>query len=214
VLADAKRRVLAITDKTELVPFGEHLPLGERFPSLYDLVPGAGHLTKGRTAALELGTTRIGALVCYEDILTGRVRELVLATRPNVLVNLTNDAWFRASESPTDAETSTRWRTTFDAAHVHFALATLRSIEHRLSLVRATNDGVSAVIAPDGTVERTLVEAAPRAEVIPVRLMSATLTFYGRFGDTPIGMLIGAGLLAALARRRAASPAGVQPGRQ
>ena len=138
---DARGRVLGRSDKVELVPFGEYIPLGERFPVLYDLSRGSGQLSPGRGLhALPLSGHRIGALICYEDILSGHVRRLVAAADPHLLVDITNDAWFGRSHAPAQ----------------HLALSTLRAIEHRRYLARASNSGPSAVVDPLG---RVVVEA-------------------------------------------------------
>ena len=68
----------------------------------------------------------ICAFVCYEAILPDVVRELAGPSRPDLLVNLTNDTWFGDSTEP--------W--------IHFALAKLRAVEHRRYLIRSTNSGV------------------------------------------------------------------------
>ena len=136
-LVDARGRVLGRADKIELVPFGEYIPLGERFPVLYDLSRGSGQLSPGGGLhALPLRGYRVGALICYEDILSGHVRRLVADTDPHLLVDITNDAWFGRSHAPAQ----------------HLALSTLRSIEHRRSLARASNSGPSAVVDPLGRV--------------------------------------------------------------
>ena len=93
------------------------------------------------------------------------------ATRPNLLVNITNDAWFGDSAAP----------------HVHLALAVLRAVEQRRSLLRATNSGVSAVIDPLG---RVLAKSGTfRAKTLHARVaLLAEDTPYTRLGDWP-GML-------------------------
>ncbi len=136
-LVDAQGRVLGRADKIELVPFGEYIPLGDRFPALYDLSRGSGQLSPGGGLhALPLGESRIGALICYEDILSRHVRRLVAAVDPHLLVDITNDAWFGRSHAPEQ----------------HLALSTLRAIEHRRYLARASNSGPSAVVDPLGRV--------------------------------------------------------------
>ena len=128
-------------DKTYLLAFGEYLPLGETFPVLYDVSPNTGHFTAGTSLApLRIpvkGKERsITALICYEDILPGFARDAVKEGEPELIVNLTNDAWFGDTTEP--------WE--------HLALAKLRAVEHRRYLVRATNSGVSAIVDPTGAV--------------------------------------------------------------
>jgi apolipoprotein N-acyltransferase len=76
--------------------------------------------------------------MCYEDIFPGHIRSLMRGGRdhriPEVMFNLTNDSWYGKTVEPME----------------HLALASFRSIEHRRSLVRATNTGVSAFVDPVG----------------------------------------------------------------
>ena len=137
VLADASGAVLGRYDKHFLLAFGEYLPFGDSLPVLYDWSPNSGHFSKGTSIEpFILGEHRISALICYEDILPAFVNEIVRHADPDLLVNLTNDAWFGDSTEP--------W--------IHLALAKLRAVEHRRFLVRATNSGVSAIVDATGGV--------------------------------------------------------------
>ena len=94
---------------------------------------------------------RLGPVICYEDILQGYLRE-VGQLHPDLLVNLTIDSWYGADTEP--------WE--------HLALSVFASVELRVSLVRAVNSGVSALIDPNGRVlqenlcQRSLPPAATR----------------------------------------------------
>ncbi len=137
LLAD-ERGVICDTcryDKRYLLAFGEYLPFGETWPILYEWSPNSGRFTPGtRFAPLPLGEHEVAVFICYEDILPGYVNRIVRTKSPDLLVNMTNDAWFGDSAEP--------W--------VHFALAKFRAIEHRRFLVRSTNSGVSGFIDPVG----------------------------------------------------------------
>ena len=85
---------------------------------------------------LLFGDKRLATSICYEDILPSYFNDLVRHSHPDLLVNLTNDAWFGDSTEP--------W--------IHLALAKLRTVEHRRYLVRATNSGVSAIVDATGKV--------------------------------------------------------------
>jgi apolipoprotein N-acyltransferase len=80
----------------------------------------------------------VTTLICYEDILPAFTRAAVNATggASELLVNMTNDAWFGDSTEP--------WE--------HLALAQMRAIEHRRYLIRSTNSGISAIVDPVGRV--------------------------------------------------------------
>jgi len=133
----ADGHVVGRYDKHYLLAFGEYLPFGERFPILYDWSPNSGHLTPGTSVEpVPLAGHPVTALVCYEDILPGFVNGAMNHGNPEMIVNVTNDAWFGNTTEP--------W--------IHLALAEMRAIEHRRYLLRSTNSGVSAVIDPVGRV--------------------------------------------------------------
>jgi apolipoprotein N-acyltransferase len=162
-------QLLGRYDKHHLLAFGEYIPLGETFPWLYDLSPASGHFTPGKAfEPMVLDGHRMALLICYEDILPGFVNAAARATSPELLVNITNDAWFGETAEPL----------------LHLALSQLRAIEHRKYLVRAANTGVSAVIDPAGRlVARTAMhkQAALRSEA---RWLQGR-TGYALWGDAP-----------------------------
>ncbi len=128
-------------DKQYLLTFGEYLPFGETFPILYRWSPNSGHFTPGRSLEPLIVDVKgqkhpVTALICYEDILPRFTNDAVRHGDPELLVNMTNDAWFGDTTEP--------WE--------HLALAQLRAVEHRRYLVRGTNSGVSAVVDPVGRV--------------------------------------------------------------
>jgi len=122
-------------DKQYLLAFGEYLPFGEALPILYEWSPNSGRFSPGESLRpLPLGERQIALFICYEDILPAFVNRIVRSGTPDLLVNMTNDAWFGDSTEP--------W--------IHFALAKLRAVEHRRFLVRSTNSGVSGFVDPVG----------------------------------------------------------------
>lgn len=165
-MADRDGKLLGSYDKTFLLMFGEYLPLGEWLPWIYRLSPQTSHFTRGtHTRPLALDGVNYGALICYEDILPGFVRQ-VMTAQPDVLVNITNDAWFGRSHEP----------------RIHLALATLRAVEQRRYLVRTTNTGISAIIDPLGRVvaeTKIFTRANLVGDVVPMK----GVTFYQRYGD-------------------------------
>ncbi len=169
MLADREGDILGRYDKQFLLAFGEYLPLGDRFPILYEWSPNSGQFTPGTSIEPFIwGEHRITALICYEDILPSFVNKIVRYADPDLIVNLTNDAWFGDSTEP--------W--------IHLALAKLRAVEHRRFLVRATNSGVSAIIDAKGGV---VVHGGTFREEVLVgegRFMRAD-TLYKTLGDVP-----------------------------
>ena len=185
-------------DKQYLLAFGEYLPLAATLKSwlgvdLYRYSPNSGQFTPGTSIEpLPWGEHRISALICYEDILPSFVNGVVRHANPDLLVNLTNDAWFGDSTEP--------W--------IHLALSKFRAIEHRRYLVRATNSGVSAIVDPVG---RIVVQSGTfREESLlgEARFMRST-TVYEIIGDIPWWMATFAALGMAFfsrPRRASASP--------
>ncbi|MGQ0793416.1 MAG: apolipoprotein N-acyltransferase [Deltaproteobacteria bacterium] len=168
-LSDSEGAILGRYHKIKLLLFGEYLPFARYFPSLKQLSPATGDFTPG--SALEIFEIpakglRIAPLICYEDIIPSFAKRFS-EKGANLLVNITNDAWFGR---------------TF-AAYQHLLVSIPRAIETRLYLVRATNTGVSAVIDPVGRViakteifERTTLEAR-------VGIMNHGKTIYARIGN-------------------------------
>lgn len=173
-------------DKQHLVPFGEYAPFGSDIPILESLLQGVGAFTPGtRTAPLKLGRVAMGMLICYESIFPELAQKRV-NDGANVLVNLSNDAWFGRSAAPVQ----------------QLELAALRAVEQGRSLVRATNTGISAVVDSKGRIHNPtglFVDAAPVADNIS--LYSDTTLFHkahgwleGLAGLAAIGLLAWAAL--------------------
>ena len=159
-------RVLGRYDKNYLLIFGEYLPFADWFPFLRRWVPEAGDFKAGDTVeAFEDGDLRIGVMVCYEDIIPSFTRRLG-GKDPNVLVNLTNDAWFGKTAEP----------------YLHLQLATFRAIENRLYLLRATNTGVSAIVDPVGRLVQQTRLDDPETLSAKIAILSGD-TLYRRIGD-------------------------------
>jgi apolipoprotein N-acyltransferase len=149
-------------DKQLLLPFSETLPFADALPFLRTLAPGAGNFVPGTTAApLRVRGHDVAAVVCCEDVVGAQV-SAASDGRASLLASLSNDTWFAEPEPET-----------------HLALARLRAVEQRRYLVRATNDGVSAIVDPIG---RILVRAPSGRAVnlaADARWMSGR-TFYDR----------------------------------
>lgn len=123
-------------DKTHLVPFGEYIPFGNYLTFLSKLVHGVGDFQAGQNAApLRYGDLALGILICYEAIFP-ELAQADVEAGANILVNVSNDAWFGRSAAPEQ----------------HLNLAALRAVEQGRFLVRATNTGISAVIDPRGRI--------------------------------------------------------------
>jgi len=166
VVLDPNGQVRMTYDKIHLVPFGEYVPdwafpgkIGKITSEVGSYVPGASY----NVAKTPQGT--IGVFICYESIFPQLVRRLTGAGA-EVLVNISNDAWYGDSA----------------AAAQHLEMARLRAIENRRYLLRATNDGITAVIDPYGRV----VASLPRHRLMVLSGWFSYLsarTFYTAHGD-------------------------------
>jgi apolipoprotein N-acyltransferase len=179
--------------KRHLVPFGEFLPFRDWLPEwVRELVPG--DLEPGREAnLLHLSTAqkRIGALVCFEDSLAPETRALA-REGAQLLVNLTNDAWFGKSA----------------AAQQHLANAKFRAVETRLPLLRCANTGMTCHIDSLGRVEQQLDPFTEGMMSVSVPVMEAPVqTLYTRWGDRWIILCAAFGLLLAREQLRPRAPA-------
>ncbi|WP_413991910.1 apolipoprotein N-acyltransferase [Labrys okinawensis] len=139
---DATGTIIGNYDKVHLVPFGEYLPYQSFLESmgLQQLTEQRGGFTSGpglRTLEIP-NAPPVGVLICYEAIFPGEAYDP--ANRPGWLLNVTNDAWFGMTPGP----------------YQHFVEVRARSIEEGLPLVRAGNDGISAVIDPVGRIVASL----------------------------------------------------------
>jgi apolipoprotein N-acyltransferase len=160
-------------DKHHLVPFGEYMPaaavfarwniagLAARAEGGYSPGPGPQVIDLGPL----LGTAL--PLICYEAVFPQDVN--AAPTRPDMLLQITNDAWFGTRSGPFQ----------------HLAQARIRSIEQGLPMLRAANTGVSAVIDGAGRVlaELPLGEAGYLDAALPPPLR---VTPYSRTGDWPV----------------------------
>ncbi len=125
--------------KRRLVPFGEVIPLRgllDRITSLPSLQPV--NFTPGhRAVVFRTGNIRLGDVICYEVGFDGLVSSEI-AAGANLLAVQTNDADFELDGQTGETEQQ-------------LAMARIRAIENNRAVVVASTTGISAIIAPDGT---------------------------------------------------------------
>lgn len=153
-------------DKVHLVPYGEYVPFRDVLPFVKKLTAGIGDFGHGAGFnPLSLDNKKIGILICYEGILPFAAR-MYKKNSADLLVNITNDAWFGSTSAPFQ----------------HFSMAVFRAVETRLFLVRAANTGISGIIDPCGKIiARTNIfqEDALKGYIKFVKIP----TFYAAYGD-------------------------------
>jgi apolipoprotein N-acyltransferase len=177
--------LLALTEqpqvyvKRHLVPFGEYFPVPSFIRSWMRLmnlpytdgVPGAPD-----QPPLAIDGEQVAITICYEDVFGAE--QLHYLPRATLLVNVSNDAWFGDSIAP----------------HQHLQIARVRAAEAGRYLLRATNTGVTAIIAPRGAVAGTVPQF--QAAVLEHTVRGYTgATPYARFGNYPILLLVLVALL-------------------
>ena len=196
------RRVLPSYDKMELLWFGETVPLGQYFPWLRRLFQRSGGLIPGKQLRAQVlerparSTLTMGVFNCYEDTLPGLGRRVATELHPNLLVNVTNDAWFVGTQEP----------------ELHLRLAVMRSIELRRAMVRAVNLGVPAWIDAAGRVVLRSDDPGPGSLLVEPQLHQGPATLYARLGDWPTIATLG--LAAAAVAAPAPSTGGSPPPRK
>ena len=162
--------------KRRLVPFGEVIPfrgllkLVTSLPSLQPVNFTPGH----RAVIFRVGRIRLGDVICYEVGFDGLVSSEVSAGA-NLLAVQTNDADFEL-----DGQTGETLQ--------QLAMARIRAIEHDRSVVVASTTGVSAIIAPDGSLLASSRTWQPAELEATVPLLSTT-TLADRAGGWPEGLL-------------------------
>ena len=179
---------VALYRKRHLVPFGESIPLKGLIAPLVDAlleIPRADQTAgDAQQPAFVLGEHRIAVNICYEDAFGA---ELIDAARnADILVNVTNDAWYGHSV----------------AAWQHNQMSAMRAQELGRPMLRATNTGVTSAIGPDGRELARLPWFTQGVLEVSVR-GTRGVTPYARAGDVPVLVVAGALLVAAaLSARR------------
>jgi apolipoprotein N-acyltransferase len=180
--------------KQVLIPFGEYMPGASLLPWLPAMNANAQGFTAGTEATIfefpmhrpdgSAYTLKASPLICYEDTIPALSRT---ATRrgANLLVNLTNDAWFGRSAAPFE----------------HHLIAAFRAIENRRFLVRATNTGVTTIVDPLG---RTTARLPPFTEgtlVAEVTLLTSMSPYTRFIGEWPWWLLLAVSVAVIAARK-------------
>jgi apolipoprotein N-acyltransferase len=173
--------------KRRLVPFGEFFPVPAAvrdWMRLMNLPYTDFSAGSDAQRPLVAGGEALAPTICYEDAYG--VEQLALARESTLLVNVTNDAWFGDSSAP----------------HQHLDISRMRSLETGRPMLRATNDGVTALIAYDGKVVDSLPQFQPGVLTGTVEPRTG-FTPYLRAGNWPVLVLLTVGLVVGLRRVRA-----------
>jgi apolipoprotein N-acyltransferase len=164
VAIDDQGQIVDAVDKVHLVPFGEYLPLAGllRRLGIERFVAGPMTFSAGseRHPLVVPGGVRAVPFICYEVIFPDLVA--VDVASGELIVNVTNDAWFGDTPGP----------------YQHFRQAQVRAVENGMPLLRAANNGISAVVDPRGRIVDALAIDARgamdvRVPIVKQAVMSA-----------------------------------------
>ena len=155
-------------DKSHLVPFGEYMPLRKFLPdwikpitqTVADFKSGKAH----KVFKLK-NYPSFGALICYEIIFPSEI--INPSNKPEFLVNLTNDGWYGDSSGPRQ----------------HLVSTQLRAVEEGITIIRAANTGISAVISPIGKIVAFLPLNHKNILDITLPKQLSLPTLYGKYGN-------------------------------
>ncbi len=165
-LISPESKIAGIYHKLHLVPFGEYVPLKSILGFAGKLVAQVGDFSSGTEhTILQIPEAKLGVVICFEVIFPQVVRKF-FDRGANVLVNITNDAWFGRSSAPFQ----------------HFSMLALRAVENRTYIVRAANTGISGFVDPVGRImsSTSLFVADYLMDSIG---LSRGKTFYADYGD-------------------------------
>ena len=166
-LIDPDKSILGRYVKRTLIPFGEYVPGESLLPSLQYWAALNSSLICGTTdepLVLRKGT-RVGTLICYEDMICSNARRTV-AAGAECLVVIINGSAFRDS----------------DTLSQHLRLAQLRAVENRRAMLRCAATGITCKISPTGSVEESIPTGVDGTLVAELPL-SRELTVYTQYGD-------------------------------
>jgi apolipoprotein N-acyltransferase len=175
-LMDPEAKEIGRYDKVHLVPYGEYVPLRKWFPFVDKLVYGIGDFSSGKKGStLSWKDVKLGVQICFEVIFPGLARASV-NNGADILINITNDAWFGRSSAP----------------YQHLSMTIFRAVENRRALVRCANTGISCFIGPSGRIFSPTPLYSDEVLTREVPVMKTEPTIYTRFGDLFAIMCLGA----------------------
>ncbi|MFT7559135.1 MAG: apolipoprotein N-acyltransferase [Flavobacteriales bacterium] len=164
-----------IYHKQRLVPFGEYMPFEKQLRGLIaffnlpnSVIEVGPHIKEPIMAKTRKGLDyAIAPYICYEVVYPDLVA--ASAASANVLVTISNDAWFGDSIGPIQ----------------HFQMAQMRALEHQKTMIRATNTGLSGIIDERGHVQSSIKQFERQILVTDIELRYGSTPFT-RWGSWPI----------------------------
>lgn len=168
-----------IYHKRRLVPFGEYVPLEDLLRGLitfFDMPLSNTGTGLDRQVGLTAGGYKISTSICYEVVYPELVRTSVADA--DLLLTLSNDTWFGESIGP----------------HQHMQMARMRALENGRYLIRATNNGITAIVDHRGGISATVPQFSREVLTASVQVMEGETPF-SRWGSWPILLVCLMGLI-------------------
>ena len=168
-------RTQSYYDKRHLTPFGEYFPFENLLRPVKEFFFGKGSMfSPGNNASVLLSNNGIKAapVICFESAFSNLVRDSILLGA-NILVVISNDTWFGKNQGRIQ----------------HLAVDTIRAVEYGRSMARATQDGISAFIMPNGKIVLKEDKQIPATLVYDMPV-SDFKTFFSIFGNIWIAFII------------------------
>ncbi len=175
ILVDEKGKFLGQYDKRILVPFGEFVPF-RKFLPINKLTEGTIDISPGANLQESLHWKEFDfkSSICYEAAFSlGKIPQNSGKFK-EILVNLTNDAWFGDSIGP----------------HQHLHHFRMRAVENGSFAIRAANSGISAFISPKGEILQSTNLLTEEKMIINLPMQKNTQSFYSKFGILPLFLIM------------------------
>ncbi len=184
VLVDANGFYVTQYDKIQLLPFGEYIPVPRWMPGASMISAIVGDFTNGtKYSLLPIGTLpnvamRTGVFICYESAFPSVARNMT-RNGADLLINISNDGYFGATP----------------LMRQHLANVVFRAVENHRPVIRVTNTGISARITERGEVINPTAGFTPAVQTWTINKTDAGKTFYTRYGDMFIALMLFISLL-------------------
>ena len=171
-LLNGNGKIVSAYNKMRLLPFGEYLPLEDKFPWPKWLVPDNGMFIPGIFhTVFEISNIKFGVVICWENLFPDLVRKFVIKGS-HFMVNLSNEAWFGKTA----------------VSNQIMAISVFRAVENRVALLRCANTGITGLIDPFGRIQGKVTDKKGN-DIMVTGILTVTVpepsnpTFYTRNGD-------------------------------
>ncbi len=170
---DKNGNILDFYDKKHLLPFGEFIPDFLSKTPLKKLTEGSINFSKGtknrRININDIKDIKIDVIICFESVFPEEIVENP-KDKPDCIINITNDAWFKKSDEPIQ----------------HLKTVCFRAIEYGLPIFRCTNNGISSYINHFGQIIKKLDTNVVDSITINTKQFITVDTIFSQYKNIPI----------------------------